>query len=89
MGNFLSGFCGKIAINLRTSLWTTCDHTSTPIAKKITNSQQSAENHSLSHCLYPYISNQLSPTGITKSPLMNTIYTQFPQHLLLQPLKKN
>lgn len=31
----------------------------------------------------------LSTCKYRLSPLMNTFFTQFPQHLLLQPLKKN
>lgn len=88
MGKLLPGLCGKIVRNLRTILWTTCDRLSTLIIKKIFDSQQDAKNYPTTHCLYQRVSDRLSPARIIKLPLMNTIFTQFPQHLLLQPLKK-
>ena len=88
MGNYIALACGKSATNLRIQHGITCDRVSTSTHHQPINRQSYVKNYLLAHTLYRLFSNQLSPYKNIKLPLMNTIFTQFPQHLLLLPLKK-
>ena len=88
MGNFIALACGKNATNLRIQHGITCDYISTPTHYQPISYRSCAKNYTFAHILYRLFSDQFSPYRNTKLPLMNTIFTQFPQHLLLLPLKK-
>jgi hypothetical protein len=88
MGNIAPLSCGKIVTNLGILRRISCERSSTLVIQDSQQTPVYADKPLLTHCLYQFISDYLSPRAFSLSPLMNTIFTQFPQHLLLLQLKK-
>lgn len=81
--------CVKPAHNLRKALGITSAHQSTGGCTSIMQPYQLWVQPRFIRTIVPDLSAHLSTPIICFSPLMNTFFTQFPQHLLLQPLKEN
>lgn len=84
----LRQLCGKIVAKLRIQYGISCESVSTYITHSAIETPTYANNPPLTHYFYPHISHHLSPSIYFNLPLMNTIFTQFPQRLLLLQLNK-
>lgn len=81
-------FCGKPVNFMRITSGISCGWLSPDEASHIAAEQHDSAKPSFSPIFIPVLSPAFSPYQIAALPLMNTIFTHFPQHLLLTSPKK-
>jgi hypothetical protein len=89
MPNTLSIACVKGVNNLRKAPGITSAQQSTGIRTSMSNPSLPWVQPQVVRTVVQKLSAGLSTCKYRLSPLMNTFFTQFPQRLLLQPLKEN
>ena len=80
--------CGLYVHRLLTTLGISCDWLSTNHDNTYTLHLGYVKKHTQTHSFTSTSPHYLSPSYFTNSPLMNTLFTQFPQHLLLLQRKR-
>lgn len=68
---------------------TTCVSLSTAIAKQYSFSFEQSDKHPVIRAFIPQLLTYLSTLKITNLPLLNTLFTPFPQYLLIATTKGN
>jgi hypothetical protein len=81
--------CVQHVKKLRTAPWINSAQQSTVGSLASIRPKESWVKAQLIRKVTPQLFAQLSTYKNSSSPLMNTFFTQFPQHLLLKPLKEN